>query len=127
MKHKHHIIPKHEGGIDQPENIIYLSIEEHAEAHRLLYEKNGKIEDYLAWKGLAGIMSKEEIVQKLMSENGKAVGNKMFQDKKGEIPRYNPAREELGALIHDPVFKGWWESCKEKYKAHIHAKKIGLL
>lgn len=83
MKHKHHIIPKHEGGIDQPENIIYLSIEEHAEAHRLLYEKNGKIEDYLAWKGLAGIMSKEEIVQKLMSENGKAVGNKMFQDKKG--------------------------------------------
>ena len=46
MKHKHHIIPKHEGGIDVPENIIYLSIEEHTEAPRLLYEKNGKIEDY---------------------------------------------------------------------------------
>lgn len=33
MKHKHHIIPKHMGG----------TIEEHAEAHRQLYEKYGII------------------------------------------------------------------------------------
>lgn len=32
MKHKYHIIHKHEGGIHVPENIIYLSIEEHTEA-----------------------------------------------------------------------------------------------
>ena len=43
MKHKHHIIPKHEGGTDNPENIVYLSVSEHAEAHKELYEKNGKI------------------------------------------------------------------------------------
>ena len=71
MKHRHHIIPKHEGGSDDPSNIVYLSVKEHAEAHRDLYEKNGKIEDYLAWKGLSGIIGKEGIIEKLLKENGK--------------------------------------------------------
>lgn len=83
MKHKHHIIPKHEGGTDNPENIVYLSVSEHAEAHKELYEKNGKIEDYLAWKGLSGIIGKEEIVEILMIENGKKLGNLMLSEKKG--------------------------------------------
>jgi hypothetical protein len=74
MKHKHHIIPKHMGGLDDPSNIVVLSIEEHADAHRILYEQNGLIEDYLAWKGLLGIISKEEIVQVLCSEGGKRGG-----------------------------------------------------
>ena len=34
MKHKHHIIPKHMGGGDENENLIELTIEEHAEEHR---------------------------------------------------------------------------------------------
>jgi len=32
MKHKHHIIPKHMGGSDDPENLIELTIEEHVES-----------------------------------------------------------------------------------------------
>jgi hypothetical protein len=55
LKHRHHIIPKHMGGSEDPENIIFLKPKEHADAHKILYEKNGKIEDYLAWKGLEGI------------------------------------------------------------------------
>ena len=27
MKHKHHIVPKHMGGSDNPENLIELTIE----------------------------------------------------------------------------------------------------
>ena len=34
--HIHHIIPKHLGGTDDPSNLIKLTIEEHAEAHRIL-------------------------------------------------------------------------------------------
>lgn len=52
--HKHHIIPRHAGGTDDHSNIVLLTIEEHAEAHRLLYEEHGRLEDFYAWKGLSG-------------------------------------------------------------------------
>ena len=38
-KHKHHIIPRHAGGSNDPDNSVYLTVEEHAEAHKKLYEK----------------------------------------------------------------------------------------
>ena len=60
MKHKHHIIPRHIGGTDDPFNLIELTIEEHAEAHRVLYETHGRWQDFLAWKGLLGVITEEE-------------------------------------------------------------------
>ena len=71
MKHKHHIIPKHMGGTDDSSNMIELTIEEHAEAHRILWEKYNKKEDYLAWQGLAGLIDKKELVKNLLSMAGK--------------------------------------------------------
>jgi hypothetical protein len=41
MKHKHHIVPRHMGGTDDPSNLIELTVEEHAEAHRKLWEQYG--------------------------------------------------------------------------------------
>jgi len=52
--HKHHVIPKHMGGSNGPSNVIELTIKEHAEAHRQLFLKYGKIEDKCAWKMLSG-------------------------------------------------------------------------
>ena len=60
--HTHHIIPKHAGGTDAPENIAHLTIEEHAEAHRKLYEEHRRWQDKLAWQGLAGMIGHEECV-----------------------------------------------------------------
>jgi len=34
MKHIHHIIPKHMGGTDEESNLVELTVEEHAEAHK---------------------------------------------------------------------------------------------
>jgi hypothetical protein len=67
MKHKHHIIPKHAGGTDDPSNLIELTVEEHAEAHRLLYEQHGRWEDYYAWQGLSGRIGKEELIRQIQS------------------------------------------------------------
>ena len=83
MKHKHHIIPRHMGGTDDPENLISITPEEHAKAHHDLYEKYGKIEDYLAWKGLSGFIGKEEIILELMKRNGEKIGNRMKLEGKG--------------------------------------------
>jgi hypothetical protein len=58
MKHKHHIVPKHMGGSDDPENLIELTVEEHAKAHLSLYEKHGKKEDLCAYYMLSGNIEK---------------------------------------------------------------------
>ena len=68
MKHLHHIIPKHMGGTDDPSNIIELTVEEHAEAHRVLYEQHGKIQDKLAWLGLSKMIDGKEIISTLLKQ-----------------------------------------------------------
>src|ERR1017187_8714054 len=61
ITHTHHINPKHMGGSDDPSNLIELTVSDHAEAHRVLFEQYGRWEDELAWKGLAGIIGNEEV------------------------------------------------------------------
>ena len=56
--HSHHIIPKHAGGPDEPLNLKELSIFEHAEAHRILYEEYGRAADRLQFN--SGHQRREE-------------------------------------------------------------------
>lgn len=65
IKHKHHIVPKHAGGKNDSSNIVELTIEEHAQAHKQLFETYGRIEDRLAWLGLSGQIGKDEILIEL--------------------------------------------------------------
>lgn len=64
--HKHHIIPKHMGGSNHPDNLIELSVEDHADAHRKLYEEHGHWQDRIAWKALSGQIGKEEIQREII-------------------------------------------------------------
>lgn len=63
MKHKHHIIPEHAGGTDDPSNLIEVTVEEHAFIHKELWEKQGRWQDYVAWQGLSGQIGREEIIR----------------------------------------------------------------
>ena len=67
MKHLHHILPRHMGGTDDPSNLVELTIKEHAEAHRKLYEEYGRLQDKRAWLGLTKIMSGEEIIKEILT------------------------------------------------------------
>lgn len=60
-KHRHHVVPKHAGGTDDPSNIVLLTIEEHAAAHKLLYEQYGRWQDKFAWLLLSGLVTKDEL------------------------------------------------------------------
>jgi len=71
MKHKHHIIPRHMGGSDDSTNLIELTVEEHADAHKKLYEEYGHWQDYVAWQGLAKLSDKKDLVALRLSEAGK--------------------------------------------------------
>jgi hypothetical protein len=61
--HKHHIVPKHMGGSNDSSNIKELSVEEHAEAHRILFEQHGHWQDKIAWKALSGQISNQEAIK----------------------------------------------------------------
>lgn len=79
MRHKHHIIPRHMGGSNDPSNIVELTIPEHALAHKKLYEEHGKIEDKIAWLCLSG---KKDEAEKLRIELAKnAFKNTFLSDK----------------------------------------------
>lgn len=130
LKHKHHIIPKHMGGTDDPTNLIELTVEEHAEEHRKLYELYGKWEDYLAWKGLEGRIDKEHIIRLklyLIGKSRKGIkqtpehiekriskirgeGNGMY----GKIGDLNPMWEKRGELSPHYGKKHSDETCRKK-------------
>lgn len=55
------------GGSNDITNLVELTLDEHAEAHKLLWEQYGKWQDYIAWKALSGQIDKEEIIRKKIS------------------------------------------------------------
>lgn len=71
MSHLHHIVPKHMGGTEDPDNLIELSVEDHAEAHKKLFEEYGHWQDYLAWQGLSKIIPREQLISMVQSEAAK--------------------------------------------------------
>lgn len=91
------------GGTDDPSNLIELTVEEHALAHKKLYEQYGKKEDYLAWKGLEGEIGKEEIMYEIRKENFRKA-NKVHIEKLKNDPEYE---------------KKWRNAFQKSYEEHI--------
>lgn len=60
MLHRHHIIPHHAGGTNDRSNLEMVTVEQHADRHRVLFETHGRWQDELAWKTLSGQIGKDE-------------------------------------------------------------------
>ena len=58
MKHKHHHPPQHRVG--KHDNVVEVSVEEHAELHFAEYVEYGLWGDWLAYHALSGQMSADE-------------------------------------------------------------------
>jgi len=95
LTHKHHIIPKYIGGTNEPENLVRVTVTQHAMFHFCNYQLWGNEEDKLAWKGLSGQMSFDEGRLKLCRLNGRRTyENKtglfsMSPERKSEVSRKN--------------------------------------
>ena len=114
MKHLHHLSPKHMGGTDEPENLIELTVEEHAEAHKKLWEQYGRWEDKLAWQGLAGLIGKEELIKQLLHEAAKK-GNASRPTNKGKkyVRKASGGNRKASGGNYKPVGTGgtkWWHN-----------------
>lgn len=88
--HKHHIIPKHMGGSDDPSNLVEVTIEEHANLHKQLWEELDNEEDRIAWLCLSGqITNAEAIILAIKKANtGRKASletrKRMSESRKGE-------------------------------------------
>lgn len=76
----HHIVPKCIGGTEDPENFIYLTYEEHYQAHKLLVEENPEEKGlvYALWRMSNG---KHEVTPEQYAE-----ARKLFVDMKRRLP-----------------------------------------
>jgi hypothetical protein len=97
MKHKHRILPGHMGGEYVEGNVISVEVTNcnqstanHVMWHYANWNLWGREEDFLAWRGLAGFYSKEEIIEEIHRVNGKRMVEKRSQEK-----------DDLGRVLFD--------------------------
>lgn len=135
MLHKHHIIPKHMGGTDDPSNLIEITVEEHAEAHRILYEKHGNWQDYLAWQGLTKRISCEEVAREAsrLANTGKKLSEetrrKISEAKRGkkQSPKHveNNRKAQAGKKLTAEHKEKIAEALKDRTLSEEHKKNVG--
>jgi len=119
MKHIHHIIPQYLGGTDDPSNLIELTVEEHAEAHRLLYEQHGNWQDYCAWQALSGQIGKDEAMFMARSKGGKKPMSEESKAKLRESCRLRTERQRADGTL-EAANKKRSESLKGHKKSAEH-------
>jgi len=78
MKHRHRVTPGHVGGKYENGNVIEVTVTQHAMWHFANWQLWGRKEDWLAWRGLMGGITVDEIAAERMKlgahKGGKAMG-----------------------------------------------------
>jgi hypothetical protein len=92
------------GGTDDPSNLVELTIEEHANAHRILYEQHGKWQDKVAWQGLLGLMSHEQIMEEMYAAR-KGIPTRPCKEETKEKIRQSLKGRKLGPQSAEHVAK----------------------
>lgn len=133
MKHLHHIIPRHVGGTDDPSNLIELTIEEHAEAHRKLFEEHGRWQDELAWQLLSRQIGKEDAILEAIRRGTENRDNSylrkpMAPETKAKIASANKGKkkspEHLAKLRKNYSSEEWKASCLTAKKFLIDGEEV---
>ena len=98
------------GGTNHSSNIVVLSVEEHAEAHRKLYEKHGKWQDKIAADMLSGQIKSDDLRREICRA-------RMLNDN----PMNNP--ESVKKMLETRKWYKPSQEHKDKISASIKGKK----
>lgn len=97
IKHKHHLIPRHRGGNDDPSNLVEVTINQHIMFHWCEYQRLGLKEDLIAYKFLSGSHPggwNEGLDRPEHSQRMTGRGNPMFGLKGKEHPSHGHRMSE---------------------------------
>jgi hypothetical protein len=98
--HKHHLIPRYKGGSDSPENLVEVTVTQHAMFHFCNYQLWGNDEDKLAWRALSGQLSMDEIKIERMALGGKK-GNQIITEKLKDPKNLEEHKEKCREAFHN--------------------------
>ena len=103
LSHGHHIIPKHIGGTDDEWNFVFLTVKQHALAHRLLWKMDGRWQDKLAWQGLKGWIGEEDIRHQIAIANGKGrKGHPISEEHRAKIAKASLGNKRAAGCKRSP-------------------------
>jgi hypothetical protein len=85
MIHKHHVIKFKDGKRIRTNTLVKYTIEEHAKEHKRLWKLGGHWKDELAYKGLSGLIGKEEMLREVHKHNAE---NRIGKKHKGDLSRF---------------------------------------
>lgn len=100
--HRHHIIPRHYGGTNKKDNLITLSVDDHAKAHLLFadcfeensYERRANLQSarLLSNKSIKDKELMEKIKEGYIGENNPFFGKKHTEEVKNKLAEYASKR-----------------------------------
>ena len=91
-KHKHHIIPRYEGGSDFAENLVELTVTQHAMWHFAEWQRKGNWQDFTAWKMISGETEEGRIAMRI------ALGGRNKGTKQGPLTPEQKERQRKGMM-----------------------------
>jgi hypothetical protein len=117
-KHKHRILPGHRGGTYDEGNVVELTITQHAMWHFAEWQLHREVEDMVAWKGLAGMITKEEAIRLIQQETCRETG---FSNR----GKTKDAGFKIGVNGTEKK-AAWWDARPEKRRERYEKMRAGL-
>jgi len=102
--HKHHVIKFKNGKRIRTKKLVVYTIEEHAKEHKRLWELGGHWKDKLAYKGLSGMIGKEEMMREIWKHNGLA---QRGRKNKGDLSRFSHWKGKKLSAKHKAKIARW--------------------
>ncbi len=106
------------GGSDDPSNLIELTVEEHAEAHKKLWEEDGNDYDRIAWLSLTKQIDCAESTRLAIIESNKnRIISKETKEKTSRAMREYfsiPENREKTSEATKQGMKDWWNGLSEE-------------
>ena len=84
------------GGTYESSNVVLLTINQHAAAHKSLYHKHGKREDWIAWKALSGQIGKKKLTDELETLRRERISEGLKGRTVSDEPRQKISSGNLG-------------------------------